>query len=207
MEVNIDRLMGLLAAYAPARAFNQYAQTHPELDRPDAVDVRTRNLCRYLELFSGARLILIGEAAGYAGCRFSGIPFTCEAQICGPAPITWAIDQGLRASSSRESPWDERSARVVWGALGNRGDCLLWNAFPWHPCGASGPLSNRALGQELRPGIEVLRCLLAMFPGAQPVAVGRIAQRALAALGACAPYIRHPSHGGRSAFEAGLATL
>ncbi len=49
--------------------------------------------------------------------------------------------------------------------------------------------------------------LLALFPGAKPVAVGRVAHHALAELATSAPYIRHPSHGGRHAFEAGLAAL
>jgi hypothetical protein len=197
----------LLTAYAAANAFNQYRDVHPGLDRPDAAEIRTRNLRRYIELFAGARILLIGEAAGYAGCRFSGIPFTSEAQIAGTTPIAWTLDQGLLPSSARENPWDERSARIVWGALGERRDCLLWNAFPWHPFGASGPLSNRSPGRDAQAGVEVLRCLLAGWPHAQPVAVGRVAHTALAALGLPAPYIRHPSHGGRRAFEAGLAAL
>jgi hypothetical protein len=206
-EDPIDHLLRLLAAYSAHNAFNQYGQVHPHLDCPDAPQIRRENLGCYLELFAGARILLVGEAAGYAGCRFSGIPFTSEAQIAGPAPLPWALGLGLRSSSARESPWDELSARIVWAALGGRRDCLLWNAFPWHPPGASGPLSNRAPGPLVRQGIEVLRRLLSSFPHARPVAVGRVAHSALAALGMSAPYIRHPSHGGRRAFEAGLAEL
>ena len=197
----------MLTAYSGANTFNQYRQAYPGLDRPDAAAIRTRNLRRYLELFAGARTILVGEAAGYGGCRFSGIPFTCEAQLAGPAPIAWTLDQGLLPSSAREAPWDERSARIVWETLRERRDCLLWNAFPWHPYGASGPLSNRPPGRDVRDGWEVLSCLLASFPRAQPVAVGRVAHRALSDLGVRAPYIRHPSHGGQREFEAGLAAL
>jgi uracil-DNA glycosylase len=204
---SIDELIERLVDYSPAKAFNQYRQAHPDLDRPGATDIRIRNLRRYLHCFEGARVILVGEAAGYAGCRFSGIPFTCEAQIAGPAALPWTAGLGLQASSAQPSPWNEMSATVVWGALGNRRDCLLWNAFPWHPCGTAGPLSNCAPKRKVQAGLEVLRTLLAMFPGARPVAVGRVAQRALTDLGICAPYVRHPSHGGRHAFEAGLAAL
>jgi hypothetical protein len=206
-EAKIDLLIELLAGYTTANAFNQYCRMHPQLDRSDAAEIRRNNLRRYLELFAGARILLIGEAAGYAGCRFSGIPFTSEAHISGPEPLPWAVGLGLRRSSCRESPWDERSARIVWEALGERRDCLLWNAFPWHPCTASGPLSNRAPGRDLRDGLRILQCLLAALPRAQPVAVGRVAHSALSALGVAAPYIRHPSHGGRRIFEAGLAEL
>jgi uracil-DNA glycosylase len=52
-----------------------------------------------------------------------------------------------------------------------------------------------------------LRSLLALLPAAKPYAVGRVAQRALAALGLEVPYIRHPSHGGKRQFAAGLAAL
>jgi len=91
--------------------------------------------------------------------------------------------------------------------LGERVDCVLWNAFPWHPFGEKGPLSNRPPGRDLRDGLEVLRCLLALFPSAQPYAVGRVAQRALEAIGEPAPYIRHPSHGGKRRFAEGVAAL
>lgn len=203
----IDRLIGQLVDYAPRTGFNQYAQRHPDLDRPGAQELRVRNVRLYLGCFRSPRVILVGEAAGYAGCRFSGIPFTSEAQIASPAALAWTAGLGLQPTGARPVPWDELSARIVWRALGERRDCLLWNAFPWHPCGPAGPLTNCAPGSEARAGLPVLRSLLDLFPRARPVAVGRVAQQALSHLGIDAPYIRHPSHGGRRAFEAGLATL
>lgn len=78
-------LLDLLTnARSDERAFNQYRDNHPDLDQPHGAEIRLRNLRCYLEVFAQARFLLIGEAAGYAGCRFSGIPFTCEAQIVGP---------------------------------------------------------------------------------------------------------------------------
>jgi len=53
----------------------------------------------------------------------------------------------------------------------------------------------------------VLGCFLALFPAARPYAVGRVAQRALEAIGVEATYIRHPSHGGKRDFLAGVAAL
>lgn len=60
---------------------NLYSQHHPTLDLPNAADIRLSNLTHYLNDHQHARIALIGEAAGYAGCRFTGIPFTCEAQL------------------------------------------------------------------------------------------------------------------------------
>jgi hypothetical protein len=202
-----DRLFALLTAYRGEGAFNQYRDVHPELDLPDGAAVRRHNLRCYLETFAGARFVLVGEAAGYAGCRFSGIPFTCEAQLVGPQRLGWTRGHDLARSSAAETPWVERSGRIVWQALGERADCALWNAFPWHPFGRSGPLSNRPPGRDLRDGLEVLRWFLSLFPTARPYAVGRVAERALAAIGVPAPYIRHPSHGGKREFVAGVAGL
>jgi len=205
--MNRERLFDMLVAYRGSRAFNQYRDVHPGLDRPDGAAVRRRNLRHYLKAFATARFVLVGEAAGYAGCRFSGIPFTCEAQLVGPERLDWTKGRDLARSSTQEAPWVERSARMVWEALAERTDCVLWNAFPWHPLGAAGPLSNRAPGRDLSHGLDVLHCVLDLFPAAQPVAIGRVAQRALGTIGIEARYVRHPSHGGKRKFVAGVAAL
>lgn len=200
-----DRLLGVLSDYLTgAGTFNQYTDTDPDLDRPGGAAVRRYNLESYLDVFADARFVLVGEAAGYAGCRFSGIPFTCEAQVSGPDALSWTQGRALSRSSSSDVPWRERSAKMVWKTLGERRDCLLWNAFPWHPFGPSGPLSNRPPGADVKDGLGALQCLLALFPEAQPVAVGRVAERALAAIGHEATYIRHPSRGGKCKFVQGI---
>jgi hypothetical protein len=206
-SVLADDLFDQLARYRGSAVFNPYGEVDPALDRPGGAKIRRENLHRYLETFADARYVLVGEAPGYAGCRFSGIPFTCEAQWVGPARLEWTVGRGLQRSSASKVPWSERSAKIVWQALEGRMDCVLWNAFPWHPVGEGGPLSNRAPGRDLGDGLEILRCFLLLFPSARPYAVGRVAQRALRAIGVDAAYIRHPSHGGKSEFTAGVATL
>ena len=206
--MNLGPLFDLLTGFrSRSGIFNQYRDVHPELDLPQAAVVRRANLRCYLELFAEARFILVGEAAGYAGCRFSGIPFTCERQLVGEQPLDWTVDRPLARSSTAATPWAERSATVVWETLGGRRDCLLWNAFPWHPYGDRGPLSNRHPHRDLHEGLEALRCLLSYFSTAEPHAVGRVAQRALEMSGIRAPYIRHPSHGGARLFAEGVAAL
>ena len=225
--MNLDLLFELLAARASSEnVFNQYRDVDPALDRPDGAALRRHNLWLYLQRFAGARYVLVGEAAGYAGCRFSGIPFTSEMQLVGPAGgegapacLSWSADGGFARSSRAATPWVERSATMVWEALAERTDCLLWNAFPWHPFDPGKPLSNRPPGRDLADGLEVLDCLLRLFPVAQPYAVGRVAQRALAAVltksrrgsetgdGITVPYIRHPSRGGKRQFVAGVRSL
>jgi uracil-DNA glycosylase len=190
-------------------AFNQYAEQQAELDRADAVARRLANLGHYLELFAAARYLLVGEAAGYAACRFSGVPFTDERLLVGPEALAWAgLEQGFQRCSRDERPLlREASAQVVWGALGSRRDVALWNVVPWHPYGVRGPLSNALPSRAARrAGLEVLRLVLAtLWREAEPIAVGRVAEQALRELDLAEPtYLRHPGHGGSGAFRAGL---
>jgi hypothetical protein len=210
--VGVERLLDLLQAYQGERVYNQYldvdraSSPHPALDRPDGAAIRRRNLRRYLEAYASASYVLVGEAAGYAGCRFSGIPFTGEAQIVGPECLPWARGLGFEQSSAGDL-WRERSGEMVWAAFDGRRDCVLWNAFPWHPHGET-PLSNRKPKRsELEQATGVLRCFLALLAHAEVYAIGRVSQDTLGRLGGQAPYIRHPSHGGKSAFERGVRAL
>ncbi|HUT18798.1 MAG TPA: uracil-DNA glycosylase [Anaerolineae bacterium] len=202
----LARLFELLVTYEGDGTFNQYRDYDPQLGKPSAPEIRRRNVRRYLESFSDASYLLVGEAAGYAGCRFSGIPFTGEAQIVGPERLPWAQGLDLQQSSLGEA-WRERSGTIVWDALGGRRDCALWNAFPWHPHGED-PLSNRRPTQgELDSAAGVLRCILTFFGIAQVYAIGRVSEAQLHRLGTRAPYVRHPSHGGKSRFVASVQSL
>ena len=69
MPITHERLFELLTSYHREGVFNQYRDVHPDLDQPDGAEVRCHNLSRYLEAFTSARFVLVGEAAGYAGCR------------------------------------------------------------------------------------------------------------------------------------------
>jgi uracil-DNA glycosylase len=202
----MEQLFALLAHFQGGGVFNQYRDVTAEFDLPRGAAIRQVNLRRYLELFSAAAYVLVGEAAGYAGCRFSGLPFTGEAQLVGPQCLPWACGAGF-AQSSIGTPWRERSGSIVWQALGNRRDCVLWNVFPWHPFGEK-PLSNRRPRQaEVAWAREVLTHFISLFPSAHVYAVGRTSQRALSEVGVEAAYIRHPSHGGKAAFRHGIASL
>jgi hypothetical protein len=152
--------------------------------------------------------VLVGEAAGYNGCRFSGIPFTGEDLLIGEAPLPWT--EGLRLKrTSRAGPLKrERSAAIVWQGIRDRRDCVLWNTVPWHPHRPGEPLSNRRPTRpEVEAGLDLLPSFLACFPDATPVAIGRIAEEGLGRIGITARYVRHPSMGGKKAFLEGVAGL
>ena len=187
---------------------NPYRESFPELDGPAAARRRRENLEAYLERVGVPGLVLLGEALGFRGGRFSGIAFTSERQLAGPAGrlLPWAGCPPFQATSRNPDLWLEPSGSVVWGALG--GDArgvLLWNTFPWHPYAGKGPLSNRTPERSLvAANLDVLEALLAELGGARDVrilAVGRTAQAALATLGVAAPALRHPAYGGAGLFR------
>lgn len=172
---------------------NDYHRTAPEL--------RRENLREYLNRCRNAKVILLGEAPGYCGCKFSGIPFTDEAMAEDYLFLNW-----LRPTSNRDSSrWQEKSARVVWPQLGTKcHEVVLWNAYPFHPYEGS-KLSNRTpTAKELKRHLKILQSFLALFPDATIFAIGRSAEKALTKLQKNCTLIRHPAYGGQSEFQAGI---
>jgi hypothetical protein len=149
-----------------------------------------------------ARYILVGEAAGYQGCKVTGIAFTSERLVLeGRIP---RIAPDMPRLTSRERPWSEPSATTVWGnlhSLGIAAVAVLWNAYPWHPHRRGEAHSNRTPTRNERiAGLAVLRAVLLAYPGARVFAVGRNAEASLAGLGVDAVTLRHPSMGGAMEF-------
>lgn len=198
-ERSLSAVLSAVRAYRGPDVFNPYAQRDARFDRADAPGYRLANLHAYLSDRASAPIALIGEAAGYNGGRFTGIAFTCEAQLA-----AWG-DARYRPSSL-SGDRREGSALAVWPALIARGaDAVLWNAFPWHPHQSGRPMTNRRpTAAEGRVGRDVLARFLEWLQPGQVIAVGRTAERALAELGVVAPYVRHPAHGGQRAFVEGV---
>ena len=189
--------------------FNPWSQICPQLDLDqDAAEKRRDRLLRHL-LCPDAALILCGEAPGYAGCRSSGVPFSSERLLVDGAipriaPLAGRITR-------RRLPFSEQSATILWTGLYGAGMAertILWNAVPWHPSLKDEPLSNRPPDEaEVVLGRPFLERLIELFPRARIVAVGRVAEYALAAWGVDCATLRHPAHGGAAAFKAGLLDL
>lgn len=154
-----------------------------------------------------ARWILVGEAPGYQGCRYSGVAFTSERLL-----IEGAIPRVPRVAgrlSTRASPFSETSATIVWRALYRAGiaqTTILWNALQLHPHRIAEPWSNRTpTPAELAHGRPAVHRLIEAFPRARVIAVGRKAELLLASTGvAVHSAVRHPANGGATAFTEGL---
>lgn len=200
-------LIDAIASVEMPRVFNPWRHVDPlDLNKDFAPLRRRERLAKHFDC--RPRFLLIGEAPGYQGCHFSGIPFTNERLIInGMVPRVWSP-----RFTSREKPWSEPSATVVWDALHKHGiaaSTVLWNAFAWHPHEATDLYSNRTPTKaEFLAGAEVLYSVVRMFQGAQVVAIGKKAAAMLQSVYtgrfAC---VRHPANGGATAFRNGMAAI
>ncbi len=207
-DSRVNSFIRAIGRPAPEGVFNPWHDRDEDLDLAGAAKIRRDNLTLYLQAHRHARAILVGEAAGWAGCRFTGIPFTGENLFAGPDALEWTTGLPLRRSSRRQDPYKERSATVVWGEIAGNRDIVLWNAVPWHPHRPDEPLTNRKpTRSDQEAGKKILVKFLEIFEDAVPVAIGRVSQGVLSQLGIDAGYIRHPSMGGHNRFREGVRQL
>ncbi|MDA8155028.1 MAG: uracil-DNA glycosylase [Actinomycetota bacterium] len=188
-----------------ALLFNQYLDEDPQFDLPGAARIRRENLARYISNFTKRpEWLLIGEAPGPWGCRFSGIPFTSEKQL-----ISGALPFKGERSGIRKAPHSEASGTVLWGALAEfYPRFLIWNAVPLHPHKPGVPLSIRTPSPaEIKQFSVLLKKVIALTGPKEIIAVGRSAERALVSTGAKCSYIRHPSQAGAAEFRREIKKL
>ncbi|HEY3366526.1 MAG TPA: uracil-DNA glycosylase [Symbiobacteriaceae bacterium] len=202
--------------------FNPWRDTDPAYDiGPEAPAIRADQLAQYLApRIPGARWLLVAEAIGFQGGRFSGIAMTSERILLGHRPGLdpgWVLPAGTPVRTSRPGlkppGFNEPTATVVWSAMHEAGvaptDFILWNTFPFHPYHPDrGPLTNRTPSRdELSIGAGFLQRMLRLCPDARVVAVGQKASEALTTLGVPCAAVRHPANGGAGHFRSGLRAI
>jgi uracil-DNA glycosylase len=213
---SIEKFLRRLKNSPSGAVFNPWWQVDKENDfAPSASRIRREQLRAYLcERLGKARLAVIGEALGYRGGHFTGIPMTSERILLGRMKIEGIEARHLlsdmrRTSKPQKSPdgFSEPTATIVWSTLLRLGlkpeQFVLWNAFPWHSFDPRrGMLSNRTpTNSEQSAGIPVLKAFLDLFPRHEVVALGRVAAVQLKDLGVSAYYVRHPASGGAKLFR------
>jgi uracil-DNA glycosylase len=222
MSSSIDEFIRLLKKSPPGAVVNPWWQLDRQNDIcRNASDIRRKQLNAYLqERLGKARLALIGEAIGYRGGHFSGIPMTSERILLGKKKVSGIDPQQIlcsvqprRTSKPAKCPdgFSEPTATIVWSTLlelGLQSDrFVLWNAFPWHSFDSRrGVLSNRMPNESERSaGLPVLEAFLQIFRCNQIIAVGKIAAGQLQKLDVDAHYVRHPASGGAKLFRQQIA--
>jgi uracil-DNA glycosylase len=182
--------------------FNQYS-----------MPLQQHNLTQYLKLHleSKADILFLGEAAGYKGCKISGIPFTS-----GNILATHPIYTTLRSQFIYQKIEDEKenSAKIIHDFFSQVPAAypriVMWNAFPFHPHKQNEPQSNRSPTEdERKAGYGFLKSLIDLFQFKYYYPIGLQAKKTLTGLqfnGICSSFrivpIRHPSFGGKAEFMA-----
>lgn len=185
--------------------FNQYNSNIPNIDLSNAKYIRRKNLKKYLDSFRiNPNVLIVGEAPGYKGCRFSGIPFTSEYQLCEcTVPFT-----GTKSSCSSK-PYKEITATIFWNVMSKYHPAFfVWNCIPFHPHEKNKILSNRTPKRaEIIKFSGILSSVVTSLNPEKIIAVGRKPQRALKRIGFSSSYVRHPSRGGASKFKRDIEKL
>jgi uracil-DNA glycosylase len=176
-EVAVARVVRLVRALDVPGSVNLYDERQSRAlgDPTGAATERLSALTAYLVDRWSAPVVLVGEAPGRHGARWTGLPFTSPHLLTGSGP-------------------SETTATVVQRTLAHLGrssDVLLWNASVLFGSGNRDPR---------RRELDACAPVLAMVcRGRTVLAVGRHAERATGA-----PYLRHPSHGGARRFAEDL---
>lgn len=126
------------------------------------------------------QILLVGEAPGYHGCRFSGVPFTSEFILMKNNSI-FGKQRGYKITEENEIIKKESTATIIWKTMNDfRITPLLWNSFPFHPHIENIDNKNRTPTKtELEMGLSFLTEIIDMFSIETIIAVGNNADASL----------------------------
>ncbi len=214
-----------LTEYHGENVFNPWADFDPDYDVAYARSIRKAQLERYLvRRLDGARILLIAEACGYQGGRFTGIAMTCERMMLSLHPdinAKMVIGVPGRRTSRKNSPFlpkdiqrrqgfNEPTDTVVWNAALRAGlapeEFILWNIFPFHPHKEGQMMTNRTpTEEELAAGLAYTKALLSLTGPLPILAIGKKSEETLKNAGFAVTGLRHPANGGANIFREGLS--
>src|SRR5205809_5206745 len=220
----IDGFLQFLKKSPSGAVFNPWWEVDNENDISGGSPAIRRNQLRaYLQKrLRKAHIAVIGEAIGYRGGHFSGIPMTSERLLLGRSKKVPMKSNDFffdinpqRTSKPEKCPegFSEPTATIVWDTLLRLGlkpdQFVLWNAFPWHSFDSRrGMLSNRMPNRSERAaGLPVLKAFLELLSCDQVVALGKIAAAQLEELDVNAYCVRHPASGGAKLFRQQMAAV
>lgn len=204
MKAFVEELAGMEVT---PNVCNQYSYEHAENG------IRRKNLLIYLHQMQkvNPKIILVGEAPGYRGCRLTGVPFTSEHLLMNNMKglSLFGKQNGYRLAAEKDKLMKEATATIIWETLTQHDIMVLsWNAFPFHPHRKDNELSNRTpLKKELLIGEKPLLQILDLFHINKIVAMGNKAAESLNKLGIKHEKVRHPAQGGKNDFVRGMIEL
>jgi len=224
MSSEVDQFVDMLQeCRSNGSVSNPWADCDPKFDRDEhAPRHRSNHLRAYLNArLNAAEALLIAEAPGYQGAKFSGIPMTCERTLLGHRRGVSGgdvFDESIeRHRTSRPEAsnkqavmrWGfcEPTAAYVWRGISDRTGIskkiVLWNLFGFHPHETTNTLTNRApTDTEILSNQPVLEAFLRLFPDRPILSMGNISKEYLTRWGhRYELFTRHPANGGGAVFR------
>ena len=176
----------------------------PTVSNPYLEPGVAENLEAYLETMisiDGNRILLVGEAPRYKGCKITGIPFTSGRIFENVEhPVLSKIKDRLILQKIEL----ENTATIVWNYLATKSNTpLFWNSFPYHPHPENNENKNRTpTDEEIESEVKFLQIF-------KPEIIAGIGKSEVDCTKQAFPeleikYIRHPSFGGKSEFIEGM---
>ena len=202
-----DYIEGLASTKVTPNVYNQYSYEYQENS------TRRNNLLIYLKQMYKLKpkIMLVGEAPGYRGCRLTGVPFTSEHMLMNNIEglKLFGRENGYRLAIEKEKILKEATATMIWSTLIEYDIMALsWNAFPFHPHKKDNGVSNRTpLKKELLIGQKPLLQMIEMFGIEKVIAVGNKAEENLKSLEIDCIKVRHPAQGGKNEFVRGIKEI
>jgi len=194
--------------------FNQYSDQDLRIDLPKAAEIRKENLINYIISYADfPEFLLLGEAPGPWGCRFSGVPFTSEKQLINNfLPFT-----GKRSSrkypeitTKKLPPYHSDSSDRFWEVtLPFYPRFFAWNIVPFHPHKPEAILSiDKPNSSEVEGFALIIKEIIKFLKPKKTIAIGRVPENGLIKIGLNdVIYVRHPARGGSEKFREGLKRI
>lgn len=227
--MNVDKFIKRLQTIETGpNVANPYKCFEQGIDATNSASLqRSCQLSAYLQHRQNtAETILVAEAPGYQGARFSGIAMTSERMLSGQCKFvteqeilgqvgvfrrTSAVDINQKKSVQLYG-FAEQTATMVWKEImrANRASTVvLWNTFPFHPYKENTLLSNRRpTKEEVNANAKVLNDFIRLFnPDCKIVAIGNVAKDHLEEAQVGADCVQHPANGGAAKFREQLRNL
>jgi uracil-DNA glycosylase len=229
-NATIDQFIEMLTQVPHMKnCFNMFNSGHEEADK-----VRRNNLKIFLTIMTSLnpRVIIIGEAPGFRGCHWSGVPVCSEyimIQEYNPKikteyvkSLLFGYSKGYRKTSDQAKGYKEATATSVWDIISrvvptDEPPPMLWNSCFVHSYQEGNEKKNRNPNNtELNQLLPIVKYMFTdLFPNIKTVLVmGRKAEYSLTQLKKTPElshlqfeYIRHPSQGGKPACEAGITKV
>ncbi len=223
-KLNVKDFVELLRVLSLPNVFNPWWQNDMEYDDfSNSYEIRRHQLRAYLnERVGSCKFLLVGEALGYQGGRFTGIPMVSERILLdfhnGKGIKSENVFNTMESSRTskvelREKGFNEPTATIVWEHLlasnVNPREFAIWNAFPWHPFSPEkGKMSNRTpTNKELELGIPALKEIIKLTGATKIVAVGEKASLILNKNNIEHFKVRHPANGGARKFREQISEI